>query len=338
MQPVALEFGGVLREQHAIGRQREIVDAIDRRQFGDEVGQAGRAAAVRRPSGAACVRRAPAASRASRVISSNVRRSADLQEPVRSWNVDCGMQYGQRKLHRSMTEMRRSWIGRPSRSRTAPTGRQRRSRSALSVSSCMASPPVERRDVPRRAVRAGPAAVRRSRRCPSSEMKSPEPRVGRGIATRPSVGLCSICTGRKNHSAGFTVKCRAERHVFGRARARAAASRSSAGTTYRSRQTSADTGLPGRPNTVCPAGPMPNQIGLPGRCATLWNTSRHAEFAQHARHVIEAPHRDAAGQHDHVVRREVRRRGGSSSTAGSSGRWSSATRWKPRRFSAPRNA
>ncbi len=53
---------------------------------------------------------------ATRTISSNDRRSLLRMNSNSLWNLSSGMQYGQRKLQRSMTEMRRSCSGRPSRS------------------------------------------------------------------------------------------------------------------------------------------------------------------------------------------------------------------------------
>ena len=44
--------------------------------------------------------------------------------------------------------------------------------------------------------------------------------------------------------------------------------------TYRARQTSTETGLPGRANTAVPAAPMPNHNGRPGRCEIPWKDSR----------------------------------------------------------------
>src|SRR6185295_7308741 len=52
--------------------------------------------------------------RARRRISSKSRRSLLFRKRYDSWKVSRGMQYGQRKLQRSMTEMRRSWMGRRS--------------------------------------------------------------------------------------------------------------------------------------------------------------------------------------------------------------------------------
>src|SRR5581483_3698459 len=54
-----------------------------------------------------------------RTISSKESRSWEPRNLYRSWYFSRGMQYGQRKLHRSMTDIRRSRIGRPNVSRGA---------------------------------------------------------------------------------------------------------------------------------------------------------------------------------------------------------------------------
>ena len=70
-------------------------------------------------------------------------------------------------------------------------------------------------------------------------------------------------------------------------------------------------------------GPMPNHIGLPGRCAILWNTSLHAELRR-AREVEAAPSRRRRRIGMSWVSRCTRKR--RRSALGVVGRWSSATR------------
>ena len=52
--------------------------------------------------------------------------------------------------------------------------------------------------------------------------------------------------------------------------------------TYRERQTSTDTGLPGRAKTALPGARVPNHIGRPGRCATPWKTRLNPSDARTA--------------------------------------------------------
>ena len=87
--------------------------------------------------------------------------------------------------------------------------------------------------------------------------------------------------------------------------------RRSAGITYRARHTSVDTGLPGSANTAAPDGATPNHNGLPGRCATLWNTRLHAAASRAPR---------ARGR----TGPSTRRRTGSARRA--------CRRWNPRRW------
>ena len=117
LQARGLQLGGVLRQQHAVGGQRDILDAGDRGQVADQVGEI--RAQQRLAAGQAQLAHARAArtgARAARFPRTTAARASPGSGSL-SWKVSRGMQYGQRKLQRSMTEMRRSRIGRSSVSR-----------------------------------------------------------------------------------------------------------------------------------------------------------------------------------------------------------------------------
>ena len=102
----------VIGEQHAVGRQREIVQArLARRASSRAPGGRG-GAAVRRPSGAGGRRPAARKTSTSAEISSKCRTSSRGSQLYSS----SGMQYSQRRLHRSVTDKRRLRSGRPRRS------------------------------------------------------------------------------------------------------------------------------------------------------------------------------------------------------------------------------
>ena len=166
VEPGGLEFGGVLGEQHAVGGERDVLDAGQRREIADQV-RRGSA----RSSGSPPVMRSFLHAGAHE----HAREAQDLREiePLArssgtrycSWKVSRGMQYGQRKLQRSMTEMRRSWIGRRSVStgaRRCPSGE--RNDVFAGVHGC-SSPTVEARHESLRKRVGARAAARRSRRC-----------------------------------------------------------------------------------------------------------------------------------------------------------------------------
>ena len=60
------------------------------------------------------------------------------------------------------------------------------------------------------------------------------------------------------------------------------------------------------PEHAAPELATPNQSGLPGRCATLWNTLRTPSSVESLRHEVELAHRDAAAQDEHVVSLQVK--------------------------------
>ncbi len=103
---------GVLGEQDAVGRQREVVEAAACRTASSRVrgGRAG--AAARRPSAAGDRRLRQGRRRRAREISSKCRTSSRGSQLYSS----SGMQYSQRRLHRSVTDRRRLRSGRPRRS------------------------------------------------------------------------------------------------------------------------------------------------------------------------------------------------------------------------------
>ena len=63
--------------------------------------------------------------------------------------------------------------------------------------------------------------------------------------------------------------------------------------------------MPGRANTAAPEVATPNHIGLPGRCATLWNTARTPSSSSTLGTRSKLAHRHAAAQDQHVVRLQV---------------------------------
>ena len=79
LQAVGVQIDGVLREQHAVGRQRDVLDARDIGQIADQIGQV--RAQQRLAAGEAQLAHAePANSRVRRTISSNDRRSCDFRK------------------------------------------------------------------------------------------------------------------------------------------------------------------------------------------------------------------------------------------------------------------
>src|SRR5437016_1119273 len=143
------------------------------------------------------------------------------------------MQYGQRKLQRSITEMRRSRIGRASVSR----GAERAFRGTMTSRTAMRAAQYEHHggqwlSVEGEGVGPGPGrhaggSARQDQRyrrvtnpfgqvfgpggsstkpaVPASAMKSPDPLVGAGIAQLRQQSSCSSRTGRNKGRGGFTV-------------------------------------------------------------------------------------------------------------------------------------
>ena len=90
-EPVSLEPGGMLCEQDAVGREREVVDAVDGGQFAHEVRQpaAQQRLAARQPQLRHAERGGVSRDTANLP---NDNRSADFRNSYRSWKVSRGMQ------------------------------------------------------------------------------------------------------------------------------------------------------------------------------------------------------------------------------------------------------
>ena len=76
--------------------------------------------------------------------------------------------------------------------------------------------------------------------------------------------------------------------------------RSSAGRTSNRKVTSAETGLPGRPNNSFPR-QRPNTNGRPGLIATFQNSKLAADLLERALDEIHFANRNAAGSHDRIA-------------------------------------
>src|SRR5581483_842906 len=103
---------------------------------------------------------------------------------------------------------------------------------------------------------------------PASEVKSPEPLVGLGVAQERPQSSTSTRMGMKKVNPVLFATSPPSAILSGAGGSWPMAAKS-AGSTYRERHTNVDTGFPGNAKSVAPEAATPNHIGLPGRCATL---------------------------------------------------------------------
>ena len=195
-RPAARSARRVLREQDAVGGERQVAQPRLGREQPDQRRGRG-AAAARRPSAAPCRRRGRMKTSTSRRSPRSCRISSRGSQTYSS----SGMQYAQRRLHRSVTEMRRLRSGRPKTSSTGairpPPREPARRSSALPLPDQARLPHADLEVVPRHPLVRGALAGRVELRIalPLAQRAAPVAVEARGLLQE--VGHAAVPAGQQ---------------------------------------------------------------------------------------------------------------------------------------------
>ena len=236
-----------------------------------------------------------------------------------------------------MTEMRRSCIGRPSRSR----GRCRRAEAALRAAvvdrrSC--SPAVERGQVPGGIIRGARAAIRRNRRCRAARRNRPSRGSAAAWRRGPERRTALELHGQEIRQRRLDLECRAERDRAPAPQDARAIIASSTGHDVAHQADERGHRVAGQAEHGLARGADAEPQRLARALRHLVQHLAHAELAQRRRaRDRSAPSRRRRSARARRAWRGARQ-GAPRARPGSSGRWSSASAMEAAQCRAPRAA